>query len=263
MFHLTETSNNQQFNYINCPQYCNINREEEIDYSTFFYSENKLFEIEINIQENLESIYYIKNSKIIQSNQNNNKKIFILKKENLEKFTNTHVKNNSNDIYRKDAYYKHFKSLFAKYLKNKANRLKNICFPHFSKNNLYALAYKYTGNVKERDNYNFLKYKIKEIFIYGKNAITKNRQYNNELIIKYIENNENAAKENFIYTELVDFLNDTVENELIKFYSNKKEFENLNKDPKCLFFDYHYKRETGISLLERYGFINCLKNKKK
>ena len=91
---------------------------------------------------------------------------FILLNKNMEKNNNdNHV---TNYIYRKDAYYKHFKSIFAKYIKDKSNRLKNICFPHFNKNNFSALSSKYTGNPKEKDNYKFLSFTIKELLSYGK-----------------------------------------------------------------------------------------------
>ena len=137
-------------------------------------------------------------------------------------------------MYRKDAYYKHFKAIFAKYIKNKANKLKNNCFPAYEKNNFSALSYKYTGNPKEKDNYN-------------------------ELLINFIENNESKARDKIMYEELIIFLNDTVENELIKFYKNKEELKNINKDSKCLLYDQYFKKETGISLLETNGFIELLK----
>ena len=102
--------------------------------------------------------------------------------------------NNSRFIYRKDAYYKHFKSIFAKYIKDKVNKLKNICFPNYNKNNFFSITYKYTGNPKEKDNYKFLFFKIKDLLIYGKNEKIKNRQYNNSLLIKYIEDNKKISK---------------------------------------------------------------------
>ena len=49
--------------------------------------------------------------------------------------------------------------------------------------------------------------------IYGKNARIKNRQYNNELLIKFIEKNEAKSKDKNIYSQLISFLNDSVENE--------------------------------------------------
>ena len=241
----------------NCQEHLICKEENGFGFSLILFSENNLFNIEKdnNFTKRLESNYFIQNNDINESSEQDKKIKFILEKENLEKIVN----NNKNNVYRKDAYYKHFKAIFARYIKNKANRLKNTCFPRFNQNNFSALVYKYTGNPKEKDNNIFLSFTIKELLIFGKNEKTKNRQYNNELLIKYIEKNKYTAKDKLIYGELVDFLNNTVENELINFYRNKTEYENINKDPKCLFFDKYFKKETGISLLEKNGFIKVLK----
>lgn len=94
-------------------------------------------------------------------------------------------------------------------------------------------------------------FNIKELLIYGKNEKIKNRQYNNELLIKYIESNETNTKDKLFYNELINFLNDSVESELVKFYSNKNEFENINKDLKCPFFDKYFKKETAFLFWEK------------
>ena len=220
--------------------------------NTFFgSSENKLFEIEIN-----EINKYNKNIEILNNsiNDKNNKKLkFISIKEPKNEINND---NQNNFIYRKDAYYKHFKSLFAKYIKDKANKLKNICFPNFNKNNFFAISYKYTGNPKERDNLQFLSFSIKELLAYGKDKKQKNRQYYNELLIKYIEEKEFSSKDKIMYTELINFLNNSVENELIIFYQENNVIKN---DMRCLFFDEYYKSETNVSLIEKNGFIKILK----
>ena len=232
---------------------------EESDISFILLPENKLLGIEINFKENLESNYLIEQNRNKDLGKEEKKIKFILNKLNIE---NLEKKENNNNYfkYRKDAYYKHFKSIFSRYIKNKANKLKNICFPHYNNNNFSALSYEYSGNPKEKDNVIFLSFKIKELLIYGKNAKIKNRQYNNELIIKYIEKNEAKSKDKYIYSQLISFLNDSVENELIKFYKNKEEFQSINKDSKCLFYDQYFKKETGMSLLENNGYIKILKN---
>ena len=224
----------------------NNNNYNSSDLNTFFESsKNKLFEIEINENNN-----YNKNIKFLNNSINNKHKKdikFISKKE--EDFIDNNDKNQKNYIYRKDAYYKHFKSLFAKYIKDKANKLKNICLPHFDKNNFFAISYKYTGNPKEKDNLQFLSFSIKDLLSYGKDKKLKNRQYHNELLIKSIEQKELISKDRIIYTELINFLNNNFyhENEIIK------------NDSKCLFFDKHYKSETNNSLIEKYGFLKILK----
>ena len=84
------------------------------------------------------------------------------------------------------------------------------------------MSYKFTGNPKEKDNYHFLWFKVKDLLSYGKDEKIKNRQYNNDLIINYLENNVNIAKNKKVYYELIQFLNNSIENELINFYKNKK-----------------------------------------
>ena len=244
--------NNNNYNDILTPQ------DNILDFSFLPLSENKLFGIEIS-----------ENNK---SNNNNNAQINFIIKQNDKKYVKkkifllkgneeiTNINNNNNLIYRKDAYYKHFKSIFAKYIKDKVNKLKNICFPNFDKNNFSSLVYKYTGNPKEKDNYKFLSFKVKDLLTYGRNDKIKNRQYNNALLIKYIEENKNFAKNGIIYKELIKVLNEYVEAELINFYNDKDQFEIINKDSKCLFYDYYFKKQTGISLLEKNGFIQILKS---
>ena len=240
--------NNKIFsNNINNPHCDSINKENESDISFKLIPENKLFGIEINSKEKLESNYLIKQNRNKDSEKEKKKIKFISKKENLEKLEKKDNKINY-FMYRKDAYYKHFKSIFARYICNKANKLKNICFPYYNKNNFSALSYKYTGNPKEKDNYIFLSFKIKELLTYGKNVKIQNRQFNNELIIKFIEHNKAKTKDDDIYNELINFLNDSVENELIKFYKNKEEFQCINEDSKCILYVQFFMRETGISL---------------
>ena len=135
--------------------YNNNNYNNNINLNTFFESsKNKLFEIEINENNNYnKNLEFLNNSTNIK---NKNSIKFISKKEKDFEVNNNGIQKNY--IYRKDAYYKHFKSLFAKYIKDKANKLKNICFPHFDKNNFFAISYKYTGNPKEKDNLQFLSF---------------------------------------------------------------------------------------------------------
>ena len=238
-------------------------RDNFIDFSFLPLPENKLIKIEINqkninTSNNQQKIKYNDDDKNKGISQKESKIKFILSNKNLE--TNKNNDNIKKYIYRKDAYYKHFKSIFAKYIKDKSNRLKNICFPHFNKNNFSALSSKYNGNPKEKDNYKFLSFTIKELLSYGKDEKKKNRQYNNQLIIKYIEENKTMAKDKKVYMELIKFLNENVEITLINFYKDNCQFEMINSDSKCQFYDTYFKSQTGISLLEKNGFIKILKN---
>ena len=246
---------------------------ENYNFDISFIENNKLFEKEINIKlfekdinNNLDNddscttnhLFYNNNINSKGNGQKETQIKFISKIENLDK--NSY--NNNKLIYRKDAYYKHFKSIFSRYLKDKANKMKNICFPHFNKNNFFPLSYKYTGNPKEADNRKFLFFKIKDILIYGKDEHIRNRQYNNELLIRYIEKNERLTQNKEVYFDLINFLNNSVECELILFYNNKSEYENLKNDVKCQYFDKYFLSETGISLLERNGLIRILRKNK-
>lgn len=179
------------------------------------------------------------------------KNIFICEKEKKD-----------NKIYRKDAYFKHFKAIFVKYLKNKINTLKDICFPNYFLNKFSTPNYRFTGNAKEIDNYIFLSWPIKEILIYNENEKNENRQYNNKLLIKYIEKNEKKAKDKKTYHELVIYLNNKLENAYLEFYDNKSEFDKIQSDKDCIFYDKYFKKETGMSLLEKNGFLKVIKNKK-
>ena len=171
---------------------------------------------------------------------------------------------NLNIKYRKDIYYKYFKVIFGRFLKNKLNYLKNLCFPYCKNNKFSTPNYKFTGNPKEKDNNIFLFWKIKQIMEYKSDKEKQNRQYNNKLIINYIENNRKNAEDKNAYEELLSFLNETtLEEAFIKFYEDKKQFENINKNKKCIYFDKFFKKETNISLLEKNGFIKAIKRKNK
>ena len=181
-----------------------------------------------------------------------------------KKFLNKLIPYMSSDIhYRKDAYYKHFKVNLGKYIKKRMNILKNKCFPYYSKNNFSTPNYKYTGNPKEKDNLNFLFFTIKEILIYGQDKAKFNRQYNNKQLIIFIEENEEKAYDKVAYKELIEFLNEKLEDCIIQYYDDEKEFNRIKSDNKYINFDKFYKRETGISLLEKYGFLIAIKNTKK
>ena len=78
------------------------------------------------------------------------------------------------------------------------------------------------------------------------------------MLIKFIEENGQKAKDKNAYEQLINFINTQLENIIIQFYDDKNEFDKINKDSKCIKFDSYYKRETGISLLKKYGFLEAL-----
>ena len=67
---------------------------------------------------------------------------------------------------------------------------------------------------KENDNLQFLSFSIKDLLSYGKEEKLKNRQYSNHILIKCLEKKELATKDKAIFFELINFLNNSVENEI-------------------------------------------------
>ena len=246
------------------------------DTYSIFDSSSEIFQQYKNAYDNKEeqkkNFHYIFNEKSISTN---NQEQDIKRRESITNINNYNEKKNNiiqnnillkifkpnieNNYYRKNAHYKHFKVFLGKYIKNKINELKNKCFPYYSKNNFSTPNYKYTGNPNEKDNFHFLYFSIKDILIFGKDNKTQNRQYNNELLIKYIEANEYRTLDRNAYAELISFLNEKLENIITRFYDDEIEYNKLKNDFKYIKFDTFFKRETGISLLEKYGFLKALK----
>jgi hypothetical protein len=127
-------------------------------------------------------------------------------------------------------------------------------------NNFSTPNYYYTGNPKIIDNYKFLSWTIKEIIILKQNKGNQNRQFNNKILIDYIEKNENKSVSKDSYKEFINFIDNKLEHAFLDFYENKNEFIKISKDKDCIFFDKCFKRETGFSLLEKNGFLKVLKN---
>ena len=148
----------------------------------------------------------------------------------------------SDILYRKDAYYKHFKVDLGKYIKNRMNILKNRCFPYYNRNNFSTPNYKYTGNPKEKDNLNFLSFTIKDILIYGKDKEKFNRQYNNEQLINFIEENEERTNDRIAYNEIIHFLNFRLEDVIRQYLTMKKNYIKL-KMIKNIFSSINFSKE--------------------
>lgn len=241
-----------------------------------------------NRDEDKANGYKLMTKLIYKNSFNNKKKLFLIKKdknkenqgdkENQENQFKS-INNNNNEmkkfikfkcnkmnkekIYRKDYYFKHFKAIFGKYIKNKLNNLKNKCFPNFILNNFSTPNYYFIGNPKQEDNYNFLSWSIKDILIFRENQNKYNRQFNNKMIILYIEKSRNKSKDKDAYNELINYINCKVEDAFLDFYENKTEFEKILTDKDCIFFDEFFKRETGFSLLEKNGFLKVIRSSQK
>ena len=236
----------------------------------------------LNREEDKTNGYKLVNRLIYKKPFNNKKILFLIKKDKYkqnQKDKSQSIDNNNNEmkkfikfkcnnmnkekIYRKDYYFKHFKAIFGKYIKNKLNNLKNRCFPNFVLNNFSTPDYYFIGNPKQEDNYNFLSWSIKDILIFRENKNKYNRQFNNKMIILYIEKNGNKSKDKDAYNELINYINCKVEDAFLDFYENKSEFQKICSDKDCIFFDEFFKRETGFSLLEKNGFLKVIKKNQK
>ena len=149
----------------------NLYQDEESELGFPFFGQNKISEIVNKNQEEADKerkkdIFYIKHIKkkykkieiknYINKKKNNNYSIDIFKEKTNKSNEILNNKIIENNIYRKDAYYKHFKAVFGKYIKNRLNLLKDKCFPSYSKNKFSTPHYKYIGNPKEKENYYFL-----------------------------------------------------------------------------------------------------------
>jgi hypothetical protein len=261
---------------------------ENFDYNNFLEDhhekkdrvENKNHSL--NREENKANGYKVVNRLIYKKPFNNKKILFSIKKDKHkqnQKDNSQSIDNNNNEIkkfikfkcnkmnkekiYRKDYYFKHFKAMFGKYIKNKLNNLKNKCFPNFVLNNFSTPDYYFIGNPKQEDNYNFLSWSIKDILIFRENKNKYNRQFNNKMIILYIEKNGKKSKDKDAYNELINYINCKVEDAFLDFYENKSEFEKICSDKDCIFFDEFFKRETGFSLLEKNGFLKVIRSSRK
>ena len=261
---------------------------ENFDYNPFLQEqkeskdkvENKNHSL--NREEDKTNGYKLVNRLIYKKPFNNKKILFLIKKDEHkqnQKNKSQSIDNNNNEmkkfikfkcnnmnkekIYRKDYYFKHFKAIFGKYIKNKLNNLKNKCFPNLVLNNFSTPDYYFIGNPKQEDNYNFLSWSIKDILIFRENKNKYNRQFNNKMIILYIEKNGNKSKDKDAYNELINYINCKVEDAFLDFYENKSEFEKICSDKDCIFFDEFFKRETGFSLLEKNGFLKVIRSSRK
>ena len=169
-------------------------------------------------------------------------------------------KNIINIQYRKDYYIKAFKVNCFKYLTKIINELisKSNLPQNLKKKKIYKPNNKsFTSNTNEKDNYEFLKMSLKEIFCYIKKGQTKNinlQKKNKELIdsiFYYFEKNKEIEN-------LISFLNITMEEHIIEFYKSE-EFIKFKKEAKIQFFEKEFYKEKKFYILENYGFIKMLK----
>ena len=236
----------------------------EINNKLNFFEEEPNFKIGeplLNLEKNKEDIPILDEKNDIQ--KPNEKKVFDIKstaftsKENEQKNPEKIIECQK----RIDYGQKYFKTKFSKFLKNLGNNIiKKSGLPANFQN--YKLSspnhISFTGNSKEKDNYNFLFFTVQQIFCYYKNDNCKNSlQKKNKTLIEdildFIQKNENEKYEN-----IKSFFSMSLER-AYEIYYESKDFENYAADPKSIELDKEFKAQKKDSLLEKYGFIKMCK----
>jgi len=198
---------------------------------------------------------YSKNSKS-HKNEANDEKKSIQKKGIFFK---------NNKIYRLDYYIKAIKENILKFIMNTLNKLYKECHfdNEFENMKFHMPNYKkYQGNPKEKDNKEFIKKIIKEVFqdydVNEKEGISR-QKYNKNLIEKIYEfiNFPSTGEQK----ALKDFLEMTIEKAIEKYYDSSEEFQDFKKIRKIIFFDRQFYKEKyrNYSLLDKKnGFLRLV-----
>ena len=119
----------------------------------------------------------------------------------------------------------------------------------------------YQGNPKEKDNREFLKKTIIEVFIdYDKNNDEgKRNQLFNKILIEKI-----YQKKDFPFSKeeqnLKNFFEMTIEEGIKMYYNNSFEFQIFKKNRTIKFYDrkFYVEKNRKFSLLEKNGFIKLV-----
>ena len=164
-------------------------------------------------------------------------------------------------MYRLDYYKKLFITNYLNYLTDKGKTLIKNCHFRFKNIKLHMPNYKlYGGNPKEKDNKEFLKKSIKQVFMdYDKTKDKGNsRQKDNEILINQIYkiNNFPSSKEEI---KLNEFFNMDIESGIKQYYKSE-EFQKLKEDETAQYFDkmFYLEKNRKFSLLEDFGFIRLV-----
>ena len=196
---------------------------------------------------------YSKNSKS-HKNEANDEKKSIKKKEIIFRIIHH---------YKLEYYIKAFKVNMLTYILITLRNLYKKChFDNEFENMTFHMpnSKKYQGNAKEKDNKEFIKKIIKEVFQdYDENEEegTSRQRDNKYLIEKIYEiiNFPSTAEQK----ALKDFLEMTIEKAIEKYYDSSK-FQDFKKIRKIIFFDRQFFKEKyrNYSLLEKNGFLKLV-----
>jgi len=168
-------------------------------------------------------------------------------------------KSGSRKYFRVEDAKKHIKKAISQFATQELNSLiQNSELGVKFKKIIHLPNYKlFTSNSKELDNLDFLSFKVKKVFTYGKEE--GNRQDKNEenlsRILEYKKHPEQTKK-------IKEFLDLTYE-DIIKLFYKSSNFEKFKNSKLTQFFDDGIKSQKKISLLEDDGLLKLFEMTKK
>ena len=231
----------------------NKNNEEFDDLSYISNENNNIYETSMlgrkHFQEN--SINNFTQIKNINSNESKQKYFEI----------NKIIRKKGIPIYRLDYYKKIFIKNFLKYLLKRSNDLIIKCnIKEIGEQKLHMPNYKlYAGNPKEKDNKQFLKKTIKNVFMDYDKQSTKGigRQKSNEKLINKIYEKDFPLSED--ENILNNFFNMTIEKG-IEIYYESDEFQMFQEDKINQYYDkmFYNEKNRKFSLFDKNGFIKLV-----
>ena len=216
-----------------------------------FLDQNPLYQDGFNLQQEEISNDFISDAPSIQEviNQlspNEENQITENKNQNTKSIKfNTKTKDN---VIRIDYLIKKLKVKSSQYMVHFINSLIQKYFPKKNLKISKPNSKYYTSVTKAQKNLEFMKMKLKEILVFGKEKETGTLQNNNFDVIKKIEAEQ----------ELKDVLEDSLENFYqVKFFDSDF-FDEFCSDPVNIRIDDEFRKERGYSLRSKSGFFKYL-----
>lgn len=205
------------------------------------------------------------NANIIFETINKNKLSELNEINEINSENNNENVNVNHPLYRQDYYVKQFKVHYSIWLRNILNRKLKILLKETNSNKKHIKFYplnslQFTANPKYEDNKIFLSKKIKNILIVGIDCMKSSNQKKNKKNIEIVEKIYEESNQE-IKCDLLSFLNITMEDS-IKIFYDEEEFQKFKNLENIIYFDKKFYQEKNFSLLEKYGFIELIKNYK-
>ena len=215
-----------------------------------FLDQNPLCQDGFNLKEDEISKDLISDASFVQEVINqlspNEEKQEITENKNTKQIKfNTKTKHN---VIRIDYLIKNLKVKSSQFMVHFINSLIQKYFPKKNLKISKPNSKYYTSVTKARKNLEFMKMKLKEILVFGKETNTGSLQKNNFDVIQKIETEQGIK----------DVLEDSLENFYqIKFF-NSSLFDEFCSDPVNRLIDDEFQKERGYSLRSKSGFFKYL-----